>query len=186
MMVITFDGIIYTPMSKWRAKKLKFVDITPEVLDTAAQLVDENATIAVYAAGSGYKYATRFRFTKPHDRDWLFHHFGGYKADQHLESGEVIYWLNLQQHRCKNFLLTLKSRIVVKKEQVKVMEEFIALVEGNRKRRLTPEVIAERDEVMGRLKLLTRKFLKERAAEYSVPESHKQPLRTEDCPSEAR
>lgn len=138
-----------------KRKRIIFKDLTPEVVEKAAKIIDSKSYISFSGYKSIFLIAIRLRDDFPDDRDFLFKHFGGYSNEQIIE-GRTFYWINFQQKRAYMVLNEIYAHLDEQFDLVDMIFEFKKLIKKNRFRRLTDEVKAERQILMDKIKAFNK------------------------------
>lgn len=139
-------------MPKNLRKKVVFVEITDSVLEEASVLVDDKAWFSILIDKNGVlRYGLKFRNNDPTDLKFMQHHFGGYWWEHPLDSGGNMYYLSIQQHRCRLVLEALRDRMIKKNVISDTLEELFRLIQSNNKQKITEEVMSQRKALVAKM-----------------------------------
>lgn len=138
-----------------KPKKVVFQNITEDVLKRAADIVDRRMPITVYKPKdiAAYKFSVRMYSNQPDEVQFIRDHFGGYYYETN-KNGYTLYWIGLQQQRCKEFLQAIRPYVVVKKRNIDLVFKLVAKLIAGRRKKKTPEELAARMQIIEELKKL--------------------------------
>jgi len=127
-------------------------------------IVDQGSRVRFYKIKNStvHKvYIKIFRIDDDMDTEFMYHHFGGYYyvKDSKCIRDQKNYWLNIQQHRAVRLMQLLLPYLTLRKEVVESILAYYDSKKKNKKRRLTAEMKAERDQIYKNYKEAQARFM---------------------------